>query len=45
MPTKDGVMSTAAQTTRAARETHDLRKNADQGQGDEQGSRVGKGSI
>jgi hypothetical protein len=46
MPATDRVMSRAAEMAREASETHALvKKNAEEGQGDEQSSRDGKGGI
>jgi hypothetical protein len=46
MPARDRVMSKAADMARAASETHALvKKIAEEGQGDKQSSRDGKGSV
>jgi hypothetical protein len=46
MPATDKVMSRTAETAREASETHELvKKNAEEGQGDEQSSRDGKGEV
>jgi hypothetical protein len=46
MPTEDKMMSRAEDMTREVSETHTLvKKNAEKGQGDEQSSRGGKGSV
>jgi hypothetical protein len=46
MPSNDRVMSRAAEMARDASETHALAKqNAEEGQGDEQSSRVHMGSV
>jgi hypothetical protein len=46
MPTEERMMSRAAEMAREASETHELvKKNADRGEGDEQSSRGGRGSV
>jgi hypothetical protein len=46
MPGKDRVISRAGEMAREASETYELvTRNNDKGQGDEQSSRDGKGSV